>query len=82
MNIEVKTILKQVKANNTTYKNVELGDVIKFQDLYSYLKKHSDKRFFNAVHNSYKHHLNNKKYFSDYLRKYKAMECIAYSIKH
>jgi len=82
MNIEVKTILNQVKANNTTYKNVERGDVIRFKDLYNYLKKHSNKRFFNAVHNSYKYHLNNKEYHSDYLRKYKAMECVAHSIKH
>ena len=82
MNIEVKTILKEVKANSITYKNLELSDVIKFQDLYNYLKKHNNKRFFNVVHNSYKHHLNNKKYCSDYLRKYKAMECIAHWIKH
>ena len=82
MNISVSKILNEVKANSTTYKNLEPSDVIKFQNLYKYLKKHKNKKFFNAVHNSYTFHLKNEKYCSDYLRKYKAMECIAHCIKH
>jgi len=81
MKIQVSTILNKVKANSKTYQGLERSDMLRFQDLYNYLKKHKDKEFFNAVHNSFHVHLNNKN-ISDYVSKYKAMQVIAHSISH
>ena len=81
MNIQVSTVLSKVKANSKTYIGLERSDILRFQDLYNYLKKHKDKKFFNAVHNSFHAHLNNKN-LSDYISKFKAMEGVAQHIRH
>lgn len=84
----IKQILPKVKANNSTYYNVDDKSKKQFKSLYNYLKKHKDKEiksnvFQNndALRNQINFWLNNQNEL-DYIKKYKAMELIAQNIIH
>lgn len=86
--MKVKDILPKVKANRYTYYNLTPKQVIMFQDLYSYLKKHKDAevrrnvfQFNDALQGQVNYWLNNKNE-TDYIKKYKAMELVAYNLNN
>jgi len=86
--MKVKDILPLVKANKYTYYNSDKKSVIRFKDLYSYLKKYKYKEISknvfqnnDALKGQIEFWLNNKNE-KEYIRKYKTMELIAYNIKH
>jgi len=86
--MKVNDILPLVKANKYTYYNLNRKSVIMFKDLYSYLKKYKyneiSKNVFqnnDALKGQIEFWLNNKNE-TEYIRKYKTMELIAYNIKH
>ena len=77
--MKVKDILPKVKANGRTYHNASPKQIIMYKDLYSYLKKYKEKDV-GGVLIANQINTINRTYNSDYLRKYKAMELVAYNI--
>lgn len=81
MGMKVKDILPKVKANSRTYYNLSPKQIIMYKDLYSYLKKYEEKDVGGVLIDNQINTINHT-YNSDYLRKYKAMELVAYNIIH
>jgi hypothetical protein len=79
--MKVKDILPKLKANKNTYYNLSNKDIIIFKDLYNYLKKHKEKNIGGLLIDNQIQTINNT-YNTNYLKKYKAMELIAYNIKN
>ena len=79
--MKIKDILNQVKASKNTYYNLDKKSIQDYKKLYNYLKKHSEKSFFLAAHNSFYHWIN-KKNKLEYVKKYNAMQCISTCIIH
>ncbi len=78
---KVKTILPKLRANATTYYNLDKRSIENFQKDYAYLKKHENKEVADLWVKNAKEMLKNKSY-SDYVRKIKAINIIATHIKH
>jgi hypothetical protein len=78
---KVKTILPKLRANSSTYYNLDKRSVKTFQKDYAYLKKHEDKEVADLWIKNAKEMLKNKSY-SDYVRKIKAINIIATHISH
>ena len=86
--MKVKEILPKLKANSRTYYNLTPRQIIMFKDVYSYLKRHKEKeietnifQYSDAIKGQVNFWLNNENE-TDYLRKFKAMELIAYNLKY
>jgi len=76
----VNSILPLVKANSLTYYNLNDSAKKDFKNLYAYLKKHKDKEISSFSYFLVEKTLKECDKFSDYVRKYKAMDLIATSI--
>lgn len=72
----VKEYLSKLKATKNTFYNLDHRAKKDFQNLYKYLKKHSDKKVFLSCIGSAEHWLK-KENEIEYIKKYKAMECIS-----
>ena len=85
--MKIKDYLPKLKANRHTYYNLDKKTIQDFKNLYNYLKKHKEKNVSNyfqwndAIICTVNYWLNNKNY-TDYVKKYKAMEIISQTIKH
>ena len=77
--MRIKDYLPKLKANRYTYYNLDKKSIQDFKNLYSYLKKHQDEECSNYIH-IYKI-FTEKRYYSDYLKKYKTMSIISQTIK-
>jgi len=76
--MKVKELLPKVKANRYTYYNLNNSEIIRFKNLYNYLKKHKEKT---TLIRAVDYWLNDQNYI-EYVRKFKAMEVISQTIKH
>ena len=79
---KVKQILSKVKATSLTYYNLDKRTIDDFKKLYAYLKKHENKDVGEMAIKRANEMLKEKGRYSDYVRKYKAMEILSTSIKH
>jgi hypothetical protein len=78
----VKSMLPKVKATSLTYYNLDKRTVDDFKKLYSYLKKNENKDVGEMAIRRANEMLKEQGRYSDYVRKYKAMEILSTSIKH
>lgn len=77
----IKSILKYIKASKLTYYNLGKKQISDFKKLYSYLKSHDEKEVYDHSMKSAKEMLKEQGRYSDYVRKYKAMEILSQGIK-
>ena len=77
-----KSMLSKVKATSLTYYNLDKTTVDDFKKLYAYLKKHENKDVGEFAVKRANEMLKEQGRYSDYIRKYKAMEILSTSIKH
>lgn len=78
----VKSMLAEVKASRFTYYNLDKKTVDDFKKRYSYLKRHEKKDVSDFSIKRAKEMLKEQGKYSDYVRKYKAMEILSQGIKH
>lgn len=78
----VKSMLPKVKATSLTYYNLDKRTVDDFKKLYSYLKKNENKDVGEMAIKRANEMLKEQGRYSDYVRKYNAMEILSTSIKH
>ena len=78
----VKSMLVDVKASKFTYYNLDKKTVEDFKKIYSYLKKHENKEVSALAITRAKEMLKEQGKYSDYVRKYKAMDILSKGIKH
>ncbi len=78
----VKSILPKLKATAFTYYNLDKKTVNDFKKLYAYLKKNENKDVSEFAIKRATEMLKEQGRYSDYVRKYKAMEILSNSIKH
>lgn len=75
-------MLAEVKASRFTYYNLDKKTVNYFNKLYSYLKRHKKKDVPVLLIKRAKVILKEQNKYSDYVRKYKAMEILSQGIRH
>lgn len=78
----IKPMLSEVRASKFTYYNLDKKTVDDFKKLYSYLKKHENKDVSDLSISRAKEMLKEQGKFSDYVRKYKAMQILSQGINH
>ncbi len=76
----VKSILHLVKPTRYTFYNLDKKSIEDFKKLYSYLKKHETKNVLSASMLQAKDVLKQQAKYSDYVRKYKAMNLVSTAI--
>lgn len=77
----IKSMLSKVKATSLTYYNLDKRTVEDFKKLYAYLKKHENKDVGKLAIKRVNEMLKEQGRYSDYVRKYKAMEILSTSMR-
>jgi hypothetical protein len=79
---KVESFLPKLKASRYTYYNLDKDSVDDFKKLYSYLKRHKEKNVIWLHAKIAKDMLKERKGYTEFVWKYKAMEAIVQGIQH